>query len=196
MPGYTGFQLLEFFETPSFEIVFTTAYADYALQAFQVSAIDYLLKPIQISALQKAAEKIERHIGNSQFRERIDTLKNNLKNEGIVSKIALPVSDGLLFVEVKEIIYLKADSAYTHIYLANSTNLLVSKTLKEFEKLIQHPHFFRTHRSFLINLQHVKQYVKNDGGYIVMDNGDIIALSKDKREEFLEAFNNSNSTAG
>jgi two-component system LytT family response regulator len=114
-PAIQGFQLLDFFREVNFEIVFTTAHSDYALQAFQVSAIDFLLKPIQISELLKAVEKLKKVQGLQK--ERMDTLKENFK-DGAIKKIALPVSEGLIFIDVADIIYLEADGAYTNFHLA------------------------------------------------------------------------------
>ncbi len=186
MPGYTGFQLLEFFENPTFEIVFTTAYSEYALQAFQVSAIDYLLKPIQIEQLEKAVKKVGKKQQQSNRTDRMEALRANLQDEGTIKKIALPVSDGLLFVETEDIRYLKADGSYTHFFLSDNSTLLVSKKLKEFESLLSNPRFFRPHRSYIINLDRVEKYVRQDGGYIVMENGDDVGLSREKKELFLE----------
>ncbi|MFY0675382.1 MAG: response regulator transcription factor [Bacteroidia bacterium] len=186
MPGYSGFQLLDFFDEIDFDIIFTTAYSEHALKAFEVSAIDYLLKPIQIDQLVKAVNKV-RAKKAAQINEKIDTLKENLKGNKI-AKIALPVADGLLFVKPEEILYLKAESSYTNIYLIENKTILVSKTLKEFEKLIDHPHFMRIHRSYFVNLNHIKQYYKSEGGHIEMINGDIVYFSKDKKEEMLAAF--------
>ncbi|EAY27427.1 LytR/AlgR family response regulator transcription factor [Microscilla marina] len=187
MPGYTGFQLLDFFDTINFEIIFTTAYREYAIQAFQVSAIDYLLKPIQIELLIKAIEKVEGQLSEPQINERIDTLKSNLSQE-YITRIALPVAEGLLFIEVDQIVYLNAEGAYTQIFLEGGKKVLVSKKIKSFEKVLDHPSFFRTHRSYLINLNRVKQYVRQDGGYIVMDNNDSVNLARERKEDFLKAY--------
>lgn len=187
MPGYTGFQLIDFFEDIDFDIIFTTAYSEYALKAFEVSAIDYLLKPIQIDQLTRAVEKVREKQG-AQRNEKIEALKENLKSAGRIAKVALPIADGLLFVKPEEILYLKAESSYTHIFLADGNKVLVSKTLKEFEKLINHPHFMRVHRSYYINLNQVRQYVRSDGGHLEMDNGDIVYFSKDKKEELMAVF--------
>ncbi|MCB0736726.1 MAG: response regulator transcription factor [Bacteroidetes bacterium] len=187
MPGYTGFQLIDFFDKIEFDIIFTTAYSEYALKAFEVSAIDYLLKPIQIEQLIHAVERAS--LKNDAFKlEKMEALRQNLQTGGQVAKIALPVSDGLLFVKPDEIEYLKAESSYTSIYLTNGKSLLVSKTLKEFEKLITNPQFMRVHRSYFVNLNHVRQYVRTEGGHLEMDNGDIVYFSKDKRDELLDAF--------
>lgn len=188
MPGYSGFELLDFFQEVTFQIIFTTAYSEYALQAFEVSAIDYLLKPIQIDKLISAVEKAKQQISYSQTAEKLEALKSNLSAEGQIKKIALPVANGLLFVETLDIIYLKAEGSYTQIHLVNGPKLLVSKKLKEFEQLLQNPSFFKSHRSFLINLDHVQQYVRQDGGYIVMKNQDVVSIAKDRRDSLLKAI--------
>jgi len=115
MPGYNGFQLLDFFDGINFEIVFTTAYSEFALRAFQVSAIDYLLKPIQIDQLIAAVQKVERIHGHSLVRQRMETLQRNLE-EYQIKRIVVPLSEGSLFVELKDILYLKADGSYANIF--------------------------------------------------------------------------------
>ena len=184
MPGYTGFQLLEFFENPGFEVIFTTAYSEYALQAFQVSAVDYLLKPIQINQLKIAVEKAIRMHGNSQVIERLAALKENIE-EKTLQKIALPVSDGLRFVPLKDILYLKADGSYTNIFLTDGNRILISKKIKEFENILSpRNNFYLTHRSYIVNLARIKNYIRQDGGYIVMENGEEVDLSRERKEEF------------
>ncbi len=184
MPGYTGFQLLEFFENPGFEVIFTTAYSEYALQAFQVSAVDYLLKPIQINQLKIAVEKAIRMHSNSQVIERLAALKENIE-EKTLQKIALPVSDGLRFVPLKDILYLKADGSYTNIFLTDGNRILISKKIKEFENILSPKNnFYRTHRSYIVNLARIKNYIRQDGGYIVMENGEEVDLSRERKDEF------------
>lgn len=186
MPGYTGFQLLDFFEKVDFEIVFTTAYQEYAIRAFQVSAIDYLLKPIEISQLAKAIDKVRRSGGNSRMNDRIEALKSNMDKDNF-QRIALPVAEGMMFVEPEEIIYLKADGSYTHIYLASQkAPLTISRRLSQFDYLLAMPGFYRPHRSFLVNMRHARQYNRTDGGVLVMDNNDAVSVAREKREEFLE----------
>jgi two-component system LytT family response regulator len=187
MPNYNGFQLLDFFENINFNIVFTTAYSDYALQAFQVSAIDYLLKPIQIEQLLKAVEKLKSH-AKTQNNEKFQTLKTNLGEKG-VQKLALPVSNGLRFVPLEEIIYLEADGAYTNFMLRDGSKIVVSKKIKEFEDALSpDKKFFRPHRSYIVNLNSIKQYIKSDGGYLIMDNGDNVSLSREMKDAFLEVM--------
>lgn len=188
MPGFTGFQLMDFFETVDFQIIFTTAYSEYALQAFQVSAIDYLLKPIEVSALNEAVQKAikqQEAIGQDQ---RLEALAANLNPSGAIKKIALPVADGFMFVEPEDVLYLQADGSYTNIHLVDGQQFLVTKKIKEFVRILNHPCFFKTHRSYLINLNQIKQYVRTDGGYIIMANGDQVTLARDRKDEFLGAI--------
>lgn len=186
MPGYTGFQLLELIGKPNFEIIFTTAYADYALQAFEVSAVDYLLKPIRIQKLQLAVEKaIKRITTSGTTGENIVALQQNLQSNNL-QRLAVPVADGLLFVNVDDLLLLEAEGAYTRLHLFNQPPLLISKMMKDFEAVLeQHPDFFRCHRSFLINMKHVMKYSRADGGSIVMRNEKEVLLARDKKETFL-----------
>ncbi len=187
MPKYTGFQLFDFIKDVNFDIIFTTAYSEYALQAFQVSAIDYLLKPIQIDLLVKAVEKVQKQHNPIQMKEKVEALKSNVEQE-FVQRIALPVSEGLIFVEIKNIVYLHADGSYTNIILNDGKKILISKNIKSFEDILKNPVFFRTHRSYLINLNHVRQYIRQDGGYIVMDNGDSVDISKERKDDFIKLY--------
>ncbi len=185
MPGFTGFQLLDFFENVDFQIIFTTAYSEYALQAFQVSAVDYLLKPIEITDLKLAIEKVEKQQKVVDQNMHLEALKANLNPNGNLKKVALPVADGFVFVEPEDVIYLQADGSYTHILLADGQKLLVTKKIKTFDQILNHPCFFKTHRSYLVNLNRIQQYVRQDGGYIIMSNGDRVSLARDRKDEFL-----------
>jgi two-component system LytT family response regulator len=183
MPGYNGFQLLEFFEEIDFEIIFTTAYSEFALRAFQVSAIDYLLKPIQIVQLTAAVQKLEKIHGHSFLRERIETLQKNL-DEYKIKKIVIPLSEGSLFVELNDIVFLKAEGSYANIFFKDGNKVIVSKNLKDYEdQLTMEEGFFRTHRSFLINTNYITQ-VSSDGSEATMINQSIINISRDRKQEF------------
>ncbi|MCU0440032.1 MAG: LytTR family DNA-binding domain-containing protein [Raineya sp.] len=186
MPQYNGFQLFDFIEDVNFEVIFTTAYQEYAIQAFEVSAIAYLLKPIQIEKLIQAIDKVKEK-SSQQSKERIQVMKSALGQEK-VSKVALPISEGFLFVELNDIMYLTAEGAYTTIILRDGRKFLVSRNIKSFEEIFHHSFFFRPHRSYLINLNAVKQFIRQDGGYILMENGDSVSISKEKKEDFLMAY--------
>lgn len=190
MPGYSGIQLLDFFtpEQIKFEIIFTTAYSEYAIKAFKLNAIDYLLKPLSDEQVEKAVVKAVNQIGKSKVSERLEELKNTFKATN-VRKIGLPVSNGVLFVEFNDIIMLEADRMYTKIFTINDGDILVSKPLKFFtDILIDVVEFYKPHRSYLINLKHIKQYINQDGGYIIMNNQKTVGISRDKKEEFFEVI--------
>ena len=189
MPGYSGFQLLDFFDKIDFQVIFTTAHAEFALRAFQVSAADYILKPIQIEHVVRAVKKASVLRGDTEkSNETIKVLKDNFK-EGKITKIALPVAGGLMFVSPEDIVYFAAEGAYTRILLENGSKLLISKKLKEFEDVFEgYPAFFRTHRSYMINLKFVNQFNRRDGGVIVMQNGDEILLAKERKDDFFTRF--------
>ncbi len=182
MPQYTGFQLFEFFEDIDFEVIFTTAYRDYALQAFQVEASDYLLKPIQIELLMQAVQKVQKRID-------IKNTPINTNTAPQMNRITVPIAEGLLFLEPNEIVTLKAEGSYTNVCLVNDKKILVSKNIKFFEDyLLKHNMFFRPHRSYIINLHFVKQFLRQDGGLIVMKNGEEVDISREKRDEFLQKY--------
>ncbi|MEQ8471748.1 MAG: LytTR family DNA-binding domain-containing protein [Marinoscillum sp.] len=193
MPGYSGIQILDFF-TPdqiNFQIIFTTAYSEYAIKAFELNAIDYLLKPLRDEQLEHAVIKAIDQIGKSKVSERLDELRNTLNVKNI-KKIGLPVSNGVLFVELDDIIMMEADRMYTKVFTKSDGELLVSKPMKFFGELLREVvEFYKPHRSFLINLKHIKQYVNQDGGYIVMDNQRTVSISKDKKEEFFQVMQGS-----
>jgi two-component system LytT family response regulator len=188
MPVLNGLQLLDFFnpEEVSFELIFATSFSQYAVQAFQLSAIDYLLKPLDKELLLKAVEKVERK-QNSYRRERYETLKQNAVGKEF-SKIALPLNNEVVFVATGDILYLKADNVYTEVFLADGKRLVVSKPIKDFERMLEGQYFFRTHRTYIVNLQRIKAYTKSDGGFIVMENKDIVSLARERKEAFQKSW--------
>ena len=188
MPEHSGLEILDFIdkEAFNFEIIFTTAYSEYALQAFQLTAIEYLLKPVRPTQIKEAVEKAITHIDKSQINERLIELKSCLQQSDF-KKIGLPYANGIKFVAIDQIIMFEADGMYTNVFVRDDSNFLVSKPIKFFvETLKNNPTFFKPHRSFFVNLKYLKEYVKKDGGYIVMDNNKSVSLSKDKKELFLE----------
>jgi two-component system LytT family response regulator len=178
----TGFDLLTKFEELNFEVIFTTAYTEYAIKAFKFSAIDYLLKPIDIDELKKAVSKVEKRVTQNSTKQ-LTQLVQQLKN-GPDFRIALPTLDGLVFVNVQDILYCEAASNYTQIFTAEE-KYVVSKTLKEYDELLSDYNFFRIHNSYLININSIKKYVKGDGGYVVLNNNTSLDVSKRKKEAFL-----------
>ncbi|TCP25220.1 LytTR family two component transcriptional regulator [Tenacibaculum skagerrakense] len=186
MPEYSGLEILDFLteEEVNFQIIFTTAYNHYAIEAFKLNAVDYLLKPIDSEELKDAIDKAEKLIGNKDLHKKLNELKTSL-SESNFKKIGLPNSNGIKFVDFNDIIMLEADGMYTKVSTTNE-EVLVSKPLKFFvDTLSRINTFYRPHRSYLVNLTYLREYVKKDGGYIVMENNKSVSISKDKKEEFL-----------
>ncbi|MCC5920188.1 MAG: response regulator transcription factor [Cyclobacteriaceae bacterium] len=186
MPGMSGLQLYEFYDEIDFSVIFTTAYSDFAIQAIKLSAIDYLLKPIQGEELQLAVNKV---VQTRPQMEQIEALKDNINPENTIKKIGLPSSNGLNFIATDQIIYLQADGSYTNFFLLDGSKMVVSKKIKAFDFLQQDESFFRTHRSFIVNLNHIKRVSKTNGGTIVMNNSHELSIAKDKKDQLLQTLN-------
>jgi two-component system LytT family response regulator len=181
----TGFDLLNKLKNVDFEVIFTTAFSEYAIKAFKYSAIDYLLKPIDIEELKLALSKVDRRKGQG-VSERLQQLLHNLRSGTSDNyKLALPTADGLVFVKVSEILYCQASSNYTEIFLTENRKYIVSRTLKEYEDMLAEQNFYRIHHSYLINLNEIKKYVRGEGGYVIMNNDKSLDVSKRKKEGFL-----------
>lgn len=189
MPGHSGLELLDFFlpEEINFSIIFTTAYSEYALQAFKFSAIDYLLKPIQHLQLIDAVNRFMQKEASLQQLQ-IQALQQNMATT-IVSdekRIVVPVGQVYKLLIPREIKMIKGEGAYSEIYLEDGSTLVASKNLKHFEDILQAiPYFFRCHKSYLVNVNYVLEYVKSDGGYLTLKGGQIASISSDKVEMFL-----------
>ncbi|MEQ9188187.1 MAG: LytTR family DNA-binding domain-containing protein [Cryomorphaceae bacterium] len=189
MPNGSGFDLLESLgDAIDFKIIFITAYHEYALRAFKFSAVDYLLKPISIDELQLAIEKV-RPGADVESKEKIDALIENIsKKGGAMNKIALPSMEGLQFVDLDDVVYCESQDNYTQFFLLDGKRIMVSKTIKHFEELLDPERFFRVHRSNIINLKYIDKYVKGEGGYIVLKQGARIPVSRRRKEAFLQLF--------
>jgi len=185
MPNQNGFALFDYFDNPSFETIFCTAYSEYALKAFEVSAVDYILKPVSISKIVGAIEKAVKIAGQNQIINRVNALKENIRNNNL-QKIALPMNDGLIFVKLEDVLYFEADGSYTNVVLKN-TKTLVSKKIKEFDELLANDNrFYRTHRSYLVNIMQIKKYTKREGALLEFEDGVSIAVAREKVKEFDE----------
>jgi two-component system LytT family response regulator len=186
MPRMSGFKLLEQIPEPDFEVIFITAYNHYAINAIRISAFDYLVKPVAIEELQQTIERLGTFAGK-KTKERADLLKKNLANpKSQEDHTAIPTADGLEFIQIKQIIRIESSSNYSKLVLQNGQHLLVTRQLKDFEELLQDYRFYRVHHSHLINLNYIAKYVRGDGGQITMRNGDIIDVSRRKKEIFLK----------
>jgi two-component system, LytTR family, response regulator len=184
MPYENGFVLLEKVKEPGFDVIFVTAYGHYAIQAIKSNAIDYLLKPIDVDELRVAVDKVEKRQNSSSERlKNFESLLSAIKSKS--AKIAVPTFDGLQMIRAEDIIKCVADESYTDIYLTDGKKFTVSKLLKEYENLLSGLNFFRVHNSCLINLAHVNRYVKGEGGYVVMCDGESVEVSRRKKPELL-----------
>ena len=189
MPRMNGFIMLQQLEHRNFELIFTTAYDHYAIQAIRFSALDYLVKPIAIDTLKQAVERAQEKRQTDAPNQRIETLLYNLLDEkNTNTRIAIPSMEGLQFVEIATIVYLEAESNYTFIHLDPVSRVTVTKTLKEFEELLPSHTFIRIHHSFLVNKNHIRKYLKGDGGQVLMSNGKMLDVARRKKEEFMKAI--------
>lgn len=188
MPDGNGFDLLQRFQPVFFEVIFMTAYSQYAVKAFREQALDYLLKPIDIDALQQAVFKAERQIDMKQAGNRmLDYLK--YKEEAIIpaiEKIALPSLDGYVFVKPTQILRCEASGSYTTFHLKDGQKLLVSMRLKACEQLLPGNVFFRVHHSHIVNLDYIQKYVKGRGGHVELEDGTVIDVAATRRDDFLK----------
>ncbi|WP_299120939.1 LytTR family DNA-binding domain-containing protein [uncultured Tenacibaculum sp.] len=188
MPEHSGLEIIDFIdkENYSFEIIFVTAYNEYAIQAFQLSAVDYLLKPVRPTQIKDAVSKALKQINKNELNIKLEELKKSINSKEL-KKIALPLSNGIRFIDFDDIILFEADGMYTKITTVENSELLISKPLKHFASLlISQATFYKPHRSYLINLKFIKEYIKKDGGYIVMTNDQAVSISREKKEEFLK----------
>jgi len=184
MPKANGFQLLEHFKDFSFEVIFVTAYDNYAIKAIRFSAVDYILKPINFNDLKIAVDKAAQRIRLKEDNDRVKQLYRNI-HQPQNPRIGLPTADRIEFVELDKIIRCQGEGNYTHFYFEENRHLLVAKTLVEFEDLLQEYSFIRIHKTHLVNLKHVVAYLKTDGGALQLSNGDLAAVSR-RRKEFVQ----------
>lgn len=194
MPGKTGFDLLSSFDNVDFGVIFTTAYQEYAIRAFRFSAIDYLLKPIDPDELLSAVAKFKNQVGSvnpEQLRilhEQLDPTRaarliERKRNDN--QRIALPTAEGIHFVQMTEIIQCESLGSYTKFHLVKGPSIVVSRLLKEYEEILDNYYFFRVHQSNIVNLEHIKRYVKGDGGQVWMSDNTEIEVSRRRKDEFL-----------
>jgi two-component system, LytTR family, response regulator len=184
MPGHSGLELLDFFDEDQvdFSIIFVTAYHAYAIQAFKLNAVDYLLKPLDVDDLESAVARYVKRQGQSNLPQ-----VRQMAQHGQQRKIAVPSGTTLRFLEPEQIVCLKADNTYTEIVLVDGSRLVVSRTLKNFEEALgDDPNFFRCHKSYIVNMVHVTQYNKSDGGSILLRDKLEVSIAQDKVQEFLE----------
>ncbi len=187
MPDMNGFEVLSQFEDIFFKVVFTTAYDQYAIKALKMNALDYLQKPISLEDIKEVLEKFKANQMSSDQKQISNVYK--FSRDKVQDTIALSVQEGLIFVKLDEIIYIEGNGGYSNIVMTNSRKHLASKTMSVFEDVLaDHPLFFRAHKSYIVNLKFITQYIRGEGGEIIMTDGKNIAISRNKKQEFLGLF--------
>ena len=185
MPRMNGFKMLEHIKEKDFDIVFTTAYNHYAIDALRISAFDYLVKPIAVRDLQSTVDRLFKS-QSKQTPEKLDVLRHNLSDSRSQNdKITISTNEGVEFFEINQIVRVESSSNYSKIFFTDGKSILVTKLLKDFEEILTPYRFYRIHNSHLINLSHIKKYIRGDGGQVVMKNDEIIDVARRKKEEFL-----------
>lgn len=186
MPRMNGFEMLEKINDISFHLIFTTSYDQYALKAIRFSAIDYLLKPVDREELKNAIDKVRQRI-QVPLPQQLEILMQRIKQPaGPVNKIALPTLEGLQLIPVDTIISCESDDNYTNLLLKSRKKILVTRSLKEMEEMLEQHSFIRVHRFYLVNMNEIEKYIKGDGGYLVMSDGTSIGVAKNKKEILLK----------
>ncbi|RAV99981.1 LytR/AlgR family response regulator transcription factor [Pseudochryseolinea flava] len=188
MPGMSGFELLEQLSPVSFDVIFVSAFDRYAIKAIRFSALDYLLKPVDVDELMRAVTRVKERKSGAKFSIQ-SALHNASSRTGIVEQLAVPSTEGIDFFNTRDIIYCKADGCYTTLYLTGKQSKVVTRVLKDFEDFLSESGFFRVHNSFLINVSHVKKYVRGEGGHVVLTDDHEVDISRRRKEEFLSILN-------
>jgi len=187
MQSGTGFDVLLKVAQRNFRVIFTTAYDHYAIKAIRFSAVDYLLKPINLEELQQAVATAIESLRQKDADNKLELLMKNLQRpEGEDFSISLSTSEGIEFIQLSNITRLEANGPYTTFFIKDNRKIMVSRHLKEYEMLLTGHGFFRIHNSHIINLKEVKKMIKADGGYVIMSDESMIAISPKKKEEFMQ----------
>ncbi len=185
LPDGLVFQLLNQLPNINFDIIFVTAYEKFAVKACQYSSIGFIIKPIDPDELQEAVARIRSDKGN-KINQRLELFSQHYNNPNAFEKMSISALDGIYFINIKDIIRCEAEDNYTHIHLKSGEKITASKTIKAYEELLSGVNFYRVHKSHLINLNYMRKFVKGDGGYLVMDDGIKIEVSRRRRPAFME----------
>jgi len=188
MPHMNGFDMLEHFDNLFFDVVFCTAYDQFAIKAFKYSALNYLLKPVDPDDLKETIRRLEEKKA-VPTREQLELLLQGFRGaqKQTANRIALTTNDGMIFVTTADILYCEAESNYTTVVL-NNRKVVVSKTLKEIDEALAGNDFYRIHNSFLININQIQKFVRGDGGYVIMSDGKPVTIARSRRQEFMDLF--------
>ena len=187
MPEKSGFDLLNSLDNINFEIIFITAHNNYMTQAFRFSAVDYLLKPVDIELLCEAVTRAAKRINEKHLGQQVETLLYNVEHKGKSQEMKLCITSlkGFQVIDLKDILYCEASSNYTNFYFTTGSSICTAKSIHEYEELLGDSGFFRIHKSYLVNLLHVKEYLRGEGGSVVLSNKKELEVSRRKKEEFL-----------
>jgi len=191
LPNYTGFNLIDCFKDRAFDVVFTCAKSHYVTEAFEVAATSYLLKPLLPDKLVKVVRKIVAKRQDPFPSEKLLSA-NSFASDPFSDKILIPIQGGVQFMKLNDLMYIKAEGSYIHLFMQDGTRHLICKKLKALDHLMNHPKMFRTHRSYMINMDYVKQFIRTKGGYIVMANDEIVSLARERKDSFLSHLNQFN----
>jgi two-component system LytT family response regulator len=190
MPEIDGFQLLQKLHYKNFDLIITTAYNQYAIQAFRANAIDYLLKPIDPDELVEAINKVKNRKGSGNENRNIETILDQIiAKQSKYPKIPLSLSSKVVLVDPENIIYCKSEGSYTRVFMKEKEKLLVSKSIKTLENLCPSEKFMRVHKSYIVNIDEIQEYLRQGGGELVLSNGMVIPVSRTHKNEVLEALN-------
>lgn len=187
MPQLNGFQVLDAVKELQFSLIFVTAYDRFAIKAFKYSALDYLLKPIDTSELLAAVNKVEKKQTSSR---QIQHLRQQYSHAAkpLPDRLALPYQNGVTFVAIQDILYCEADDNYTRFFLTSEQQHLAAKTLRDIEELLEERDFIRIHRQYLVNIGQVRKFVRGEGSYVVMNNGQTLPVSRGQKDRLMERF--------
>ncbi len=190
MPELDGFQLLKKLAYRDFDLIITTAYNQYAIQSFKENAIDYLLKPVDPDELVKAMDKVKknrkRHSVGENIEKIFERIITNNSQSTISNRIPLALSDRIIMVDSNQIMYCKSDGNYTHVFMKNKEKYLLSKSIKSFATLIPQAQFIRVHKSFIVNINYISEYLRGDGGEIIMTDKMNIPVSRTHKRKLME----------
>jgi two-component system LytT family response regulator len=187
MPDRNGFDLLNELSPVRFEIIFVTAHNDYTIQAFKYSAVDYLLKPVEEDLLIEAVRRAAQRITSKASANQIETFLYNLRKLQTPAemKLCIPDMKGFRVIDLNDIIYCESESSYTIFHLQTGQPITASKSIVEYELLLEQNGFCRIHKSFLVNLRHIREYIRGEGGSIMLTNDKTIEVSRRKKEVFI-----------
>jgi two-component system LytT family response regulator len=188
MPQMNGFELLQKIPDPEFDLIFTTSYDQYVIKAIRFSALDYLLKPIDREELQAAVHKVTER-NHYPLTQRLELLLQKMYVPAVpVNKVAMPTMEGLQMVAIDTIIRCESDSNYTIVFLKNKQKIVVLRTLKDIEEMLEDYSFIRIHHSYLVNLNEINKYIKGEGGHVVMSDGSNVDVARSKKDTLLKTL--------